>query len=1114
MFASEGVLLLLPQQRLAFPNVFHSTECSHSCVHMNRVDDTTASQCGITPSENRYNSSEYVYQRSEMQHIEGCNSKHNKLTCQLQIDFKHRQPCRSVGSSGASRAGAATPASLSPSFHRLSALRAMSNVLLHEVLLALLGHTGDVIEARHSGAEVVGYRVLPSLSFIAPAERQRIDGIVQLGFLYQQLQAFILTHTHKPAPLGSEAASSLYLASLSTALSALLASYRSTLLHIERAMLESEAYPLSSLQQTLQPFALLFPAIASTVNRITAALHAHHQHNHFRQHYQQTQPAPTATSAVVTSTQFSSTSTSDSAYVYHGGALLSLLHSCSHTGYPLLSAAYCSLLATVQCTLYAQLECWCMYGELNDPCDEFFIGQRRQRADSQLTATSTFSAVWERWEVRDKLLPSYITHEVALKVLFVGRAVSILQLNTSSSPLHTPPTLPSSPLFLTPPFLQFQSSLAALRSAAVFSLATLDASLTLLHSLLAQQLSTLLFSQGDLIAHLRTLHSFYLLADGHFASFLLDACAALLSFPPSSHVDRDLNTRFQYALSASNMSIHPHSSLFTLSLDSPSFSIPSFPAPSSVAPQLLISSDAAELQGAVRLTGRQGSANGGVWWCERRLVEYGWETRLAVSVAGTTQSQADDSVCGFAFVIQNDKAVAGITTQWNKHAAADSSQPFHTGLVNALLIECVRRPASVAAERREQLSVYSVPYPPLVSGGSTSASGQPQLLKAVTGNWGLFDSHAHQLHMSYTASENEADGTLQVSLDSSSASPLLSLAVRLSNLVQLEGGRAYIGFVSSTAPSTATSAPPPPVYLHSWSFNERFPPSQPLRAWRNIRLSFKANGPLSLILRPASFERYLALFRFLLDIKRCHHALQHSFSLLSALKPSWRPLVTRSSSASSQTSASSMSRLLLLRSHLTHFVSCLHSHLYADVLAPSLQQLMDALRAEKGLDFLSVRRAVDEYLVRCGVGCWVRERVVRKGVEDVIDLAWRLLRRMEAEEKEARDKNSEEADAEKADEHSKSTESERRTWVAEAQVEFERLSSFLFTVWTRKSVLLSNQSLSHLLVRLDGNFYFSRQAIASGLRRLQADGGDSRKNSVLMMGSSDLDSRRQSLVPL
>ena len=81
----------------------------------------------------------------------------------------------------------------------------MSNVLLHELLLALLGHTGDLIEPRHSGADVVGYRVSPSLSFIAPAERQRIDGMVQLGFLYQQLQSFILTHTHKPAPLDSEA---------------------------------------------------------------------------------------------------------------------------------------------------------------------------------------------------------------------------------------------------------------------------------------------------------------------------------------------------------------------------------------------------------------------------------------------------------------------------------------------------------------------------------------------------------------------------------------------------------------------------------------------------------------------------------------------------------------------------------------------------------------------------------------------------------------------------------------------------------------------------------------------------------------------------------------------
>ena len=632
---------------------------------------------------------------------------------------------------------------------------------------------------------------------------------------------------------------------------------------------------------------------------------------------------------------------------------------------------------------------------------------------------------------------------------------------------------------------------------------------TLLHSHLAQQLSTLLLSQGDLIAHLRTLHSFYLLADGHFASFLLDACTTLLSSPPSNHVDRDLNTRFQWALSASNLSSHPHSPLFSLSLDAPSFSIPSFPAPSSLSHQLLLTSDAAELSGAVRLTGRQGSASGGVWWCERRMVEYGWETRLAVSVAGTAaHSQSDDNTCGFAFVVQNDKAVSGVSAQWNKHAGHDTNQPYHAGLVNALLIECVRRPANVAAERREQVSVYSVPYPPLVSGASTAASGQPQCLKAITGNWGLFDTHMHHLHVSYTTSDNQAAGTLQLSLDQPSSPPLLSLPLRLSNLVQLEGGRAYVGFVSSTAPSTATLSPPPPVYLHSWSFSERFPVSQPLRAWRNVRLSFKANGPLSLILRPASFERYLALFRFLLDIQRCHHALQHSFSLLSALKSSWRPSDSRSSSAASISSASSLSRLLLLRSHLTHFMSCLHSHLYADVLAPSLHQLMTALTADdKALDFLSVRRSVDDYLLRCGAGCWVRDRVVRRGVEDVVDVAWRLIRRIEAEEQAARNPSDVSGMVEVG-------EGDGRQWVAAAQVEFERLSSFLFTVWTRKSVLLANQSLSHLLVRLDSNHYFSKQAIASGLKRLQVDGSESpgRKDSLLMMGAAMGDSRRQSLV--
>ncbi len=63
--------------------------------------------------------------------------------------------------------------------------------MLHEILLALLGFHGDVIVPRRVGSVAVGFEVSPDLTFIGVSERARINQLVQCGFIYTRIEAFI-----------------------------------------------------------------------------------------------------------------------------------------------------------------------------------------------------------------------------------------------------------------------------------------------------------------------------------------------------------------------------------------------------------------------------------------------------------------------------------------------------------------------------------------------------------------------------------------------------------------------------------------------------------------------------------------------------------------------------------------------------------------------------------------------------------------------------------------------------------------------------------------------------------------------------------------------------------
>jgi gamma-tubulin complex component 4 len=70
--------------------------------------------------------------------------------------------------------------------------------MIHEILFALLGHTGSIvielpasIEELHAQIRKIVFIVNPNLGFLSQAEVEQLNKIVRLGALFKQIQIFV-----------------------------------------------------------------------------------------------------------------------------------------------------------------------------------------------------------------------------------------------------------------------------------------------------------------------------------------------------------------------------------------------------------------------------------------------------------------------------------------------------------------------------------------------------------------------------------------------------------------------------------------------------------------------------------------------------------------------------------------------------------------------------------------------------------------------------------------------------------------------------------------------------------------------------------------------------------
>ncbi|KAL3827817.1 hypothetical protein ACJIZ3_016619 [Penstemon smallii] len=448
--------------------------------------------------------------------------------------------------------------------------------MLHELLLALLGYTGDLIidEREHQHtlrvnlspdaplADGPTFRLAPDISFIQPSDKEVIERVITLGFYYRELERFAAKsrnlswiRSSYESPLsraaellkGEKANPSVYQRAIANGIVEVLSVYRSAVLHIEQKLLSDSIPILATVTQGLNKFFVLLPPLYELILEIER----------------------------------------DNIY---GGRLLNLLHKRCHCGVPELQTCIQRLQWHGHQVLYNQLASWMVYGILHDQYGEFFV-RRQDDGDSECDLRSDTLEKLARMSTNDislndwhlgfhvclDMLPEYITMHVAESVLFAGKAIRVLR-NPSSAvqfedaesnqqtqrgsqrvpgftgklPVHKDSNVKN--IMIGEELLpqseadKIEAMLQDLKESSEFHKRSFETAVDSIKAIAANHLWQLVVVRADLNGHLKALKDYFLLAKGDFFQSFLEESRQLMRLPPRhSTAEADLMVPFQLA---------------------------------------------------------------------------------------------------------------------------------------------------------------------------------------------------------------------------------------------------------------------------------------------------------------------------------------------------------------------------------------------------------------------------------------------------------------------------------------------------------------------------------------------------------------------------------------
>ncbi|KAL3671382.1 hypothetical protein V7S43_003308 [Phytophthora oleae] len=352
----------------------------------------------------------------------------------------------------------------------------------HELFLALLGLTGDVVERR-----VDGFFVHKEASFLSQAQRSVLDRLLRLGFAYSTLDEFVRQAPKIP---------SVYLHALAQAVERLLHRYADAIVELEAKTLRtSGVFPISNLMFELEEFMDVLPEVCGLVHRLTTE--------------------------------------QQQGMCVKGAKLLGVVYQSTISGFPRVCQCMQELLYACHRVLFKQIMAWMVYGEVVDPHREFFIKKKEDLAEestnkSLLQDTNAAAVLWHQQFTMDlEAVPlDYFPTSVAESVFVIGKAVHILTRANQFSPreVHDIATVMSD-----------------LARRPVFDVVAVEHEVEKVRRHVASRLHEEIVVKSDFVGYLHVLKGFFLLSRGEVFQTFIERSFGMMIVKPTSKSEEDVN---------------------------------------------------------------------------------------------------------------------------------------------------------------------------------------------------------------------------------------------------------------------------------------------------------------------------------------------------------------------------------------------------------------------------------------------------------------------------------------------------------------------------------------------------------------------------------------------
>mmetsp|Transcript_7200 Transcript_7200/g.12860 ORF Transcript_7200/g.12860 Transcript_7200/m.12860 type:complete len:840 (+) Transcript_7200:124-2643(+) len=763
--------------------------------------------------------------------------------------------------------------------------------MLHEVLLGLLGHEGALFDF---GKENSRIRSFLTPDVLSQAEAGSLEGIGDIGRKYLGLTRYLSREKERRRACPGK--SSLFVKAFCRGVQEALDWHREKVSCVEQAYLKEPGLPISRLKYLVCDSSLVFDSLLSLCEEIE-----------------------------------------ENGLV--GGEVLELLYAqMARCGVLVLKSRLHRIFSHCIKVCLSMMEAWMAHGILLDNVGEFFVQERPYKVvvlreeddDDQHELIAEYE--WKsRFRIReDMLAPSLFTKVFSQKVLFVGKAIRVLQRSRQNVGPGIEQQHKEQVAFAT--FVQVLQ-----QSKENIDINVLLKAVDELYVDVAFWLQDLVVRQSKLMERLDFVRDFFLLGRGEFYTSFLDIGQDLLGSSPRTSmaqaeaavnngpwreaaIQSGFDTREDFlslrlVLNRSKVDFRNGFTSRDMDASFVSTATATTKASNNISDLVLVGNTSIVDGGIMDIS------RGGFWHGAKVLVERGFTSIVTVRPGSSV------TLC-----IQHDPFV-GPTALGHDFG--------YQGLTNALSIYAnFEQGICVGIERDGETLVKT-------HGGSKNS--EDYTIKIV-------------YHMQ---GEDRVKMVVEVSVLDAHQAICASLSHQLDicSTIQLErgSGRAWVGIIGKQ------------TSVGSWQFSSDLAGEKSVEfdPWRSLlNLKMKVHWPLHLILTDNTLEQYGMLFQFLLCLKRVENSLKETWGILNQ---------TRFKRTRHQ---NRLMMLWRLRSSMAFLVNNLQFHLQVDVIDSLEKQLMDKLACAKNFDV--VEEAHARFMENLITRSFLHNKVIRNTIDTVL----------------------------------------------------------------------------------------------------------------------------------